>query len=171
MARTLVLIRHAKTERTHPGGDHERELVDRGEADALALGRWLAGEELLPDLVLVSTAARARQTTDHLLVGAGVDDAEVWAGRGLYERGAQGVLEAVRETPEGAGTVWAVGHEPSISTLTLTLADETASAGTALATVRDHVPTGTAAVLTLDGAWAELGQGMARLAAVHTARG
>jgi phosphohistidine phosphatase len=171
MTRTLVLVRHAKTQATHPGGDHERELVERGVGDAHALGRWLAEEELLPDLVLVSTAVRARQTVDHLLRGAGLEDAEVWTGRGLYERGADGVLEAVREAPESAATVWAVGHEPAISTLALALADEAVSVPAALDGVREHVPTGTAVVLLHGVGWTELGSGTARLEAVHTARG
>jgi phosphohistidine phosphatase len=170
MARTLVVIRHAKTERSHPDGDHERELTDRGVGDALALGRWLSGARLVPDLVLVSTAARARQTAEHLLVGAGVLQAQVWPGRGLYDRGVEGVLEAVREAPEDAGTVWVVGHEPTVSTLLQDLADPTASSPDALQVVREHVATATAAVLRVPADWPDLVGGMAKLESVHTAR-
>ena len=170
MARTLVLVRHAKTERTHPDGDHSRELTERGVADALALGRWLADERLDPDLLLVSTAARARQTAERLLAGAGVEGAQVWQGRGLYDRGVAGVLEAVREVPEDAGTVWVVGHEPTVSSLVLALADPDTSAVDALGVVREHVATGTAAVLRLQVDWSDVREGMARLEQVHTAR-
>ena len=169
MIRTLVLIRHAKAEKSHPDGDHERELAERGVVDAKALGRWLAEEELTPDLVLVSTATRTRQTAEHVLEGAGADT-EQWPGRGLYDGGPEGVLDAVREVPEDAQVVWVVGHEPSTSLLTLSLADEATSAAGALEVVREHFATSTAAVLLLDGGWADLGEGGARLAAVHTAR-
>jgi phosphohistidine phosphatase len=170
MARTLVVIRHAKTERSHPDGDHERELTDRGVGDALALGRWLSEEAWEPDLVLVSTAARARQTAEHLLVGAGVEAAQVWPGGGLYDRGVPGALAAVREAPEEAGTVWVVGHEPTMSALVLALADPAASSPDAVAAVREHLATATAAVLRVPADWTELAEGMARLEQVHTAR-
>ncbi|GAA5168762.1 SixA phosphatase family protein [Ornithinimicrobium tianjinense] len=170
MTRTLVLIRHAKAEKIHPDGDHERELAERGVADAQALGRWLAEEELAPDLVLVSTATRTRQTADRVLEGAGASDAEQWPDRGIYTHGPEGVLSAVREADPEAGVLWVVGHEPSMSVVTLALADPTTSSGPALAGVRDHFPTATAAVLVVDAPWADLAEGMARLAAVHTAR-
>lgn len=170
MARTLVVVRHAKTERTHPDGDHARELTERGVGDALALGRWLAEERLAPDLLLVSTAARARQTAEHLLTGGEVDGAQVWHGRGLYDRGVEGVLEAVREVPEDTGTVWVVGHEPTVSSCVLTLADPSSSSPDALEVVREHVATATAAVLHVQADWSDLGEGMARLEQVHTAR-
>lgn len=171
MARTLVLVRHAQTERTHPGGDHGRELVPAGVADAQALGSWLAAEDLLADLVLASTATRARQTTEHVLAGASEEDAELWTSRRLYDHGPQGALEAIHEAPDEAATVWVIGHEPTMSILVRALADEAASGTDALGAVAEGMPTATAAVLRLEVPWADLGPGMARLETVRTARG
>ena len=171
MALTLVLIRHAKTKKTHPLGDHARELADRGILDGQALGRWLEQELLLADLVLVSTARRTRQTTEQLLIGAGTGDVEVRPERALYDGGSTGVLAAVREAPEDAQTVWVVGHEPTMSTLALALADETLSSAAALDSIREHFATAAAAVLRVEVPWSDLAPGMARLEAVHTARG
>lgn len=171
MARTLVLIRHAKTKKTHPQGDHARELAERGVVDGQALGRWLEEEQLLADLVLVSTATRTRQTTEQLLIGAGTGDVEVRPERALYDGGSTGVLAAVREAPEDARTVWVVGHEPSMSTLALALANEARSSSAALDSVREHFATGAAAVLLVEVPWSDLAPGMASLEAVHTARG
>lgn len=171
MARTLVLIRHAKTKKTHPQGDHARELAERGIVDGRALGRWLAEEQLLADLVLTSTAARTRQTTEQLLLGAGAGDVEVRPEEALYDGGTAGVLQAVREAPEDGRTLWVVGHEPSMSTLVLALADEERSSAAALDSVREHVATAAAAVLHLDVPWSDLAPGKARLEKVHTARG
>lgn len=170
MDRTLIIIRHAKTEKEHPEGDHERELAERGVADAKELGHWLAAEGLLPDVVLTSTATRARQTTEHVLGGAGVEDAEIWPGGALYQRGTEGVLGAVREAPDDSSVVWAVGHEPTLSTLILALADALGSVSEVLSSVGEKFPTATAAVLRVPVPWAELGEGMARLEAVHKAR-
>jgi phosphohistidine phosphatase len=42
--------------------DHERPLARRGQRDAPVMGRWLRTAGLAPDLVLCSTARRARET-------------------------------------------------------------------------------------------------------------
>lgn len=170
MARTLVIVRHAKAEREHPDGDHPRELASRGVADATVLGRWLAEEDLLPDLVLVSTAARTRQTTEHLLAGAGVPDAEVWPGRDLYDHGVAGALGAVHEVPEDTGTLWLVGHQPTVGTLALALTDRPASDRAALSALEDGFPTASAAVLRTEVGWGMLHSGLGSLVAFHTAR-
>lgn len=171
MVHTLVLIRHAKTKKTHPLGDHARELADRGVVDGQALGRWLEAEQLLAGLVLTSTATRTRQTTEQLLIGAGVRDVEVRAERALYDGGSGAVLRGVREAPEDAQTVWVVGHEPTMSTLALALADETLSSAEALDAINEHFATAAAAVLRCEGPWPDLAPGTARLEKVHTARG
>lgn len=171
MARTLVLIRHAKTKKTHPDGDHPRELAKRGIVDGQELGRWLKQEGLLADLILVSTATRTRQTTEQLLAGAGSADIEIRLDDALYDGGSAGVLEAVRKAPQDAQTVWVVGHEPTLSTVALALADEEQSSPEALESIREHFATAAAAVFLVEVPWADLDQGMARLEKVHTARG
>jgi phosphohistidine phosphatase len=170
MTRTLVVVRHAKAEQAHPEGDYARELAPRGVADAEQLGRWLAEEQLLPDLVLSSPAARARQTTQHVLAGAGVPDVEVWGGRGLYDGGAPRVLDAVREVPEEVTTLWVVGHQPVMGMVVSSLAEPRTSDRRALDTMEDGFPTASCAVLTTEVAWDELGSGLASLVALHTAR-
>jgi phosphohistidine phosphatase len=61
--RSLMLLRHAKTEHDAPSGhDQDRRLDERGQLDAAAIGTWIARHPPLPDAVLVSTAVRARQT-------------------------------------------------------------------------------------------------------------
>jgi phosphohistidine phosphatase len=170
MTRTLVVVRHAKAEQAHPEGDYARELAPRGAADAGELGRWLAQEGLLPDLVLSSPAARARQTTERVLAGAGVPDVEVWGGRGLYDGGEARVLDAAAEVPAEVTTLWVVGHQPVMGIVVSSLADPQASDGEALDTLEDGFPTASCAVLTTEVEWDELGSGVARLVAFHTAR-
>ncbi|MCP4620066.1 MAG: histidine phosphatase family protein [Bradyrhizobium sp.] len=63
--RRLMLLRHAKTETDAPSGqDHDRRLDERGRSDAAEIGHWIARNPPFPNLVLVSTAVRARQTWD-----------------------------------------------------------------------------------------------------------
>ena len=68
--RRLLLLRHAKAERSQPGGrDHDRVLTQRGRADAKTLGAYLARHRLVPDRALVSTAARTRETWERVAPG------------------------------------------------------------------------------------------------------
>src|ERR1700693_4547489 len=61
--RHLMLLRHAKTEKdSATGNDRDRRLNAGGREDAPALGRYIATHKLAPQLVLVSPAARARET-------------------------------------------------------------------------------------------------------------
>lgn len=169
MPRRLVLIRHASAQGSHPRGDHERELVERGVADARALGKWLVGAGLRPELCLVSSAVRARQTLDALLEQ--VDgDVEVQQERRIYDGGVDAVVGAVTELPDGAGTVWLVGHEPVMSTATWELADRDAMPAGLREDLGSGFPTATASVLEVDEVWRAVGFGSARLVAMHTGR-
>ncbi|MET0314259.1 MAG: histidine phosphatase family protein, partial [Hansschlegelia sp.] len=63
--RRLILFRHAKSDWPEDGGDdHGRSLAPRGRRVAGPMGAWLAGRGFRPDLVLCSTAVRARATWD-----------------------------------------------------------------------------------------------------------
>src|SRR4051794_41904037 len=70
---TLVLLRHAKSAWPEGVPDHERPLAGRGRRDAPEAGRWLRQVGLQFDLVLCSTALRARQTWE--LAAAELDTA------------------------------------------------------------------------------------------------
>ena len=91
--RRLLLLRHAKAERSQPGGrDHDRILSKRGRNDAAAVGAYLVRHRLVPDRALVSTSARTRETWT--LVAA---EDERTTGRALRSSGR--VAQAVRARP------------------------------------------------------------------------
>jgi phosphohistidine phosphatase len=169
--RELVLVRHAKTEQSNPDGDHARELKDRGLADARAAGAWLLEEVGVPDLVLVSTAARAQQTWDQMGAGTALEGAEVWRDRRVYNAPPDALLDVVREAPEHARCVLLVGHAPGVPSLAAGLADEDRSSGDALAAVHEGFATMACAVLDVDSDWAKLAPGSAGLRLVVTPRG
>ena len=88
----LILMRHGKAERhAASGGDFERALAESGRADAAVMGRVLAGLGLTPDLMLVSSARRTRETAERLGLVA-VEQADfreqdfgAWTGRRHHE--------------------------------------------------------------------------------------
>src|SRR5512145_2686346 len=59
----LLVLRHAKSSWKFPDlSDHDRPLNRRGKRDAPRMGKLLNEKDLVPDLVISSTAARAKCT-------------------------------------------------------------------------------------------------------------
>ena len=111
----LFLLRHAKTERDHPGiGDEARALAPRGREDAARIGRLLREEIYVPDLVLCSTAARTRQTLELLLPELGMCPAVQYLDE-LYLARSDTILSVIRQARDGAGSLMIVGHNPGLA--------------------------------------------------------
>ncbi|MEV8553503.1 histidine phosphatase family protein [Streptomyces glaucescens] len=170
--RRLVVLRHAKSARPPEGRgvpDHDRPLAPRGRRDAPAAGRALATAGCLPDLVLCSTALRARETWERA--------AARWATRPpvrhdprLYAAGAAGLLAVVREVPPEVGTLLLVGHNPGLEDLVLGLAGD--GLDDTLDRVRAKFPTSAIAVLAWHGTdWGALAPGAALLTRLTVPRG
>ena len=97
------------------------------------MGRVLADEGLVPDLIISSTAVRARRTAE-LAIEAGDWDAELVLDRSLYDEGPRGVLEAGASAPD-VSSVMLVGHQPTWSMLVSALTGERADMKTAAVAV------------------------------------
>jgi phosphohistidine phosphatase len=115
--RRLLLLRHAKAERLHPGGqDHDRILTERGRADAKKLGAFLARHAFVPDRALVSTAARTRETWT-LIASAFAKAPPVSLEDGVYNASPPAILQAIKSTGAEIGTLLVIGHNPGIQEL------------------------------------------------------
>jgi phosphohistidine phosphatase len=161
--RRLVLLRHAKSAWLDVP-DHDRPLAKRGLRDAPGAGRWLRQAGYVPDLVVCSTARRTSETWELAAAELGAAPSVRYERR-VYEANTEQLLRLVRESPATAGTLLVVGHEPTMSQLTLLLARTAAGhADGALDRVRLKFPTAAIAVLEFTGAWPGLGPGRAQLA-------
>ena len=170
-ARTLVLLRHAKAEHPDDAVDFDRKLTTRGETDADAAGAWLADERIHPDLVFCSPAARTRQTWQGVSIALaqaqqGGGAPEVRYEKGLYEGGRTEVFDLLRSVPETVHTVLVVGHNPTVSEVSIMLVPDEQFDGTAV-----ELKTAGLAVHRAEGDWAETSPGTMRLVELHTARG
>lgn len=169
-ARTLVLLRHAKAETPGEKPDFERELATVGETDADAAGSWLADEGLRPGLVLCSPATRTRQTWLGAAVALAQADPdagspEVHYEQGLYDGGRTEVVDLLRAVSDDIKVVLVVGHNPTMSDLSILLRPYDASGSF------EGLKTAGMAVHKLDGSWSQVEPGALTLAALHTARG
>lgn len=170
VTRTLVLMRHSKAEQSMVKPDFDRELTDRGRADATAAGEWLVGAGIAPDVVLCSSAQRTRQTWDGVATG-GVECDDVRFEDAIYDGGSRGLLRLVTEVDPEATTVLAIGHAPTIPYLAEGLADPDASDQTAVDRLDEGFPTSALAVLGVATDWADLAPGTATLTVVEVPRG
>jgi phosphohistidine phosphatase len=133
----LALVRHAKSDWGDPGlDDHDRPLNERGGGDAPRMARRLAETGFRPDVILSSTALRARTTAAAFGAELGV---AVTLDPELYGAPARVLLDAAAAT--GAASVMIVAHDPGTSVLAARLSGDQI----------EHMPT--CAVATF--AWAE----------------
>jgi phosphohistidine phosphatase len=168
--RTLVLLRHAKAETPGEGPDFTRDLALRGRNDAGAAGSWLADEGIWPDLVFCSPANRTRQTwqlADIALTQARPEGsaAEVRYDDGLYSGGRTEVFDLLRALPDEVHTVLIVGHNPTISDVSILLRPDPENAD------REGLKTTGLAVHRTDHSWSATEPGSMPLTQEHTARG
>jgi len=170
-ARTLVLLRHAKAETPGDLPDYDRRLTTVGESDADAAGAWLADERLRPDLVLCSPATRTRQTWQGVSIALaqalpGTRSPEVRYEKGLYDGGRTEVFDLLRMVSDEIRTVLVVGHNPTVSEVSLLLIPDEQYDGNDVG-----LKTTGLAVHRTEDSWSATSPGSMRLIERHTARG
>jgi len=63
--KSVLVLRHGKSTWKHLElADHDRPLNERGKRDAPLMGRLLKKEDLVPEIIISSTARRARSTAE-----------------------------------------------------------------------------------------------------------
>ena len=85
------------------------------------MGAWVAERSLLPDLIVSSTALRARGTAAEVARTSGCDGPVVLS-EDLYMAGPAAIVEKLRAAPETCETVMVVGHNPGVEDLASLLA-------------------------------------------------
>jgi phosphohistidine phosphatase len=119
--RRLMLLRHAKTEIDAPSGrDRDRRLDDRGRKDAAEIGGWIGRHPPFPDAVLVSPAARTKQTWE-IVWEAMKDEApapQLEFPAELYGADPTLLLQTIRASTTKAKRLMLVGHNPGMLALT-----------------------------------------------------
>lgn len=115
--KTLLILRHGKSSWKHVGlADHDRPLSKRGKRDALKIGELIKSEELVPDIVLSSTAKRARDTAELVLDVVG-EEGDIRLYPPLYHGDSSDYQEAISSLEADYGIVMVVGHNPGLEEL------------------------------------------------------
>ena len=108
--KTLLLLRHAKSDWSEPSvADHDRPLNRRGKRARTVIASHVEGWPV--DLVVCSTARRARQTARPVVAALGC---RVQYEEALYTADPARLFEIVRTLSDRYGSVMLVGHNPSL---------------------------------------------------------
>lgn len=162
----LLLLRHATAVWAEPGErDFDRRLKRSGEADSRSIGKQMTAHGLAPDIVLCSTARRARETWAGVAEIIGPMEDRVTYLDDLYTSDATGYLEIARKAPT-AEKVMLVGHNPMMEDLAEILSGSGDAA--ARAVLASGFPKSGLAVIAFDGPISEAAPGTGRLEAFLT---
>ena len=144
--KTLLILRHAKSSWKNPHlSDHDRPLNPRGKKAAPRMGRLMKDENIIPDLIICSTAQRARDTMNLCIEASGFNGAVVQE-PDLYGSTAYDYIEVINRHAEQQDIVMTIGHNPTCEELLYCLTDQ-----------RHRMPTAALAAIKLDlSSWQEL---------------
>jgi phosphohistidine phosphatase len=115
--KTLLLLRHAKSSWDEPSlPDFDRPLAPRGQRDAPRIGRAFAQRGPEPELIVSSTALRARETVAAFAEAAGIKQNPEFDGE-IYGASSSALMSVIRRLPDSSRTAMLVGHNPGFEDL------------------------------------------------------
>jgi len=157
--KTLLVLRHGKSDWSTGHEDFHRPLVDRGRLGSQKMGAWIKHHKLVPDLVVSSMAERARATTVAACKAMGLPLKTVRWDERLYAGPVEDLLAALADCPKSARRVMVVGHNPGLEDLVEYLSHEQ------LAIPDDGklLPTSALARLEMVESWTDLKRGCGHL--------
>ena len=143
----LTLIRHGNAEWKDSNiPDFDRPLNKRGQGEAEGIGKVLLEAQLVPDLLLASTAKRTQQTAEIVGRALGIATRRVKLLEQLYLARSEVILSLAQATGPKVHHLVIVGHNPGISELASELAPDDAQVA--------ELATGAACSLTFtDASW------------------
>ncbi len=161
MRRHLILVRHAKSAWNDALlADHDRPLASRGITALPRMHDHLTRAANQPELVVCSTSRRTMDTLAGIRAAC-PETARIETERALYEASADTLLERLRRVDSDIGCAMVIGHNPAVQELATMLVG--AGDPDKRARLEAKLPTGAMVTLSFDGAWNDLGAGMARL--------
>lgn len=114
--KTLYFIRHAKSDWNNPLlSDFERGLNKRGTKDAPLMGKVLLKKGISPDLILSSSALRARMTVKEIARQINYPHNLIQYEASLYACDVQTIVSIIQGISQSVNTLFVFGHNPELT--------------------------------------------------------
>jgi phosphohistidine phosphatase len=118
-------MRHAKSDwHADYSSDFDRPLAKRGKRDAVRMGKWLLGKQLIPDAFICSSARRARETAALLAGEIKLPGDDIIYTDKIYAASLKDLLAVLEAYSKDVSSLMFVGHNPGLDELLLFLAME-----------------------------------------------
>lgn len=159
MSRTLILLRHGKSDWSTDVDDFDRPLKKRGKNASIQVGKWLSSNKRVPDFVVTSPAKRAMQTAEIACEAMGTRKKDIYSRKHIYLATPEELLYVLEDCPEQAQRVMLVGHNPGLEELLYYLVNGSMT----IPEDGKLMPTATLAILEMPDTWKNLQSGSAKL--------
>ena len=118
MPRYLYLVRHAQSaEKQVNQNDFGRELTSTGVKQALLVGNYLLQQQIMPDVIMTSTAERARMTASMIADALKTDTEKINLQEDLYEASTRTFFQFITQLEDHLHHVMCVAHNPVVTYL------------------------------------------------------
>ncbi len=113
--KTIILFRHGKSNwDASYQSDHGRPIARRGIRAARKIGQYISNIKNIPDLVICSSAIRARETIE-LAMSAGNWGSALVFEKKLYGGDPASLIKILRDQKDKYRSICITGHEPTMS--------------------------------------------------------
>ena len=115
--KTLLILRHGKSSWKYDDlADHDRPLKKRGKSDSEKVGKHIEKNDLVPQLIISSSATRARITAK-LVANACGYDAKIIKDHGIYMAAPEDIIRSLHKVDDSFQRIMIIGHNPGLEDL------------------------------------------------------
>ena len=123
--KSLYIIRHARAlEKQYDQKDIDRELDPIGLQNSSRMGRYFYKEDILPDIIIASTAKRAEACASLIAEQINFDTNRIQYIEEIYDAPVRVLLKMVNQISDDNDSAFIVGHNPGVSYLAEYITDE-----------------------------------------------
>jgi phosphohistidine phosphatase len=115
MPKTLILIRHGKSDQGSGVKDFDRPLNHRGNKNALEMAERIVKKNLIPQLLVSSPALRAITTAKHFAEVLDLPSAAIEQDLSIYEANTTALFNVLNKLDNSFDIIALFGHNPGLT--------------------------------------------------------